>query len=122
MSTLNFSFWSDRPATERFGVRYKTAIDGKEVYVDSDQGHRGVEQRIHTGYTSLLVALHRAKDEGVDVTNPRWYKDATDDEVRRVFRSDQSEEMPLLDERIRVMREVGTELCEVRASLARKSG
>jgi hypothetical protein len=110
---LNFSFWSDRPAHERYGVKYKTAVDGKEVYVESEQGHRQVEEKVHTGYSSLLAALHRAKDEGVDVANPRWYMDASEEDIRRVFRSDQAEEMPLLEDRIRVMRQVGTTLCEV---------
>ena len=69
---------------------------------------------MYTGYFSLLAALHRAIEEGVDVTNPKWYgKEASDEELKKVFRTVQEEEMPLLEERIRVLREVGGVLCDV---------
>lgn len=104
VSSLNFSFWSDLPADQRYGVRWKTGVDGK--------GTPG-EEKVHTGYWSLIAALHRAKENGTDVANPRWYKDATDEELTQVFQSEQVEEIPLLEKRIEVMREVGTVLCEV---------
>lgn len=44
MDLLNFSFWSEKSAEERFGVVYK----GKKW----------------TGYNSLLAALHRALEGG----------------------------------------------------------
>lgn len=51
------------------------------------------------------------------MTNPQWYgKEASDEELKRVFRSDQEEEMPLLEERIKVLREVGGVLCDVSQS------
>ncbi|GAA5883242.1 hypothetical protein JCM16303_007325 [Sporobolomyces ruberrimus] len=104
VSSLNFSFWSSLPSQKRYGVEYETACDGK--------AKEGEGEVVWTGYFSLLAALHRAIEEGIDVTNPRWYgKEATDEDLRRVFRSDQEEEMPLLDERIRVLREVGGVLC-----------
>lgn len=70
-------------------------------------------EQVWTGYWSLLAALHRAQEEGIDITTPAFYRDCDEDVLRRVFRSDQEEEMPLLEERMRVMREVGTVLCEV---------
>ncbi|GAA6008813.1 hypothetical protein JCM11491_003792 [Sporobolomyces phaffii] len=109
VSSLNFSFWSTLGPDERYGVTYKSACDGKAT--DGDGDGEGV---VWTGYFSLLAALHRALEDGVDVTNPTWYgRDATDDELRRVFRSDPGrEELPLLDERIRVLRQVGGVLCD----------
>ena len=44
MDLLNFSFWSEKPESERFAVEYR----GKKW----------------TGYWSLVAALHRALDEG----------------------------------------------------------
>ncbi|GAA5955014.1 hypothetical protein JCM3765_003161 [Sporobolomyces pararoseus] len=105
VSSLNFSFWSSLPSDKRYGVRYKSACDGK-----AKEGEREV---VWTGYFSLLAALHRAIEAGVDVTDPKWYgKEATDEELKTVLRSDQVEEIPLLEERIRVLREVGGVLCE----------
>lgn len=109
VSSLNFSFWSDLPSDQRYGVKWKTGVDGKET-VDA----AGVaEEKVYTGYSCLLSALHRAREEGIDVINPRWYATADEEALRRVFRSDQEEEIPLLEERIKVLREVGGVLCEV---------
>lgn len=84
---LNFSFWSERPEGERFAIEYR--------------GERW------TGYWSLVAALRRAVDEGVEVTSPAWWREAGEGEVRAVFRSATDEEMPLLDERVRCLREAG---------------
>lgn len=44
MDLLNFSFWSEKSAHERFAIEYKG--------------------RVWTGYWSLIAALQRALDEG----------------------------------------------------------
>ncbi|ORY91685.1 hypothetical protein BCR35DRAFT_286654 [Leucosporidium creatinivorum] len=108
VSSLNFSFWSDLPSDKRYGVKWKTGVDGKETLSAAGVA----EEKVHTGYWSLISALHRAREEGVDVTNPRWYATADEKALKRVFRSDQEEEIPLLEERIKVLREVGGVLCE----------
>lgn len=109
VSSLNFSFWSDLPSDKRYGVKWKTGVDGKETF-----DAQGVaEQKVHAGYWSLISALHRAQEEGIDVTNPRWYATADEEALKRVFRSDQEEQIPLLEQRIAVLREVGAVLCEV---------
>ncbi|KAI5479775.1 hypothetical protein MNV49_002587 [Pseudohyphozyma bogoriensis] len=102
VSALNFSFWSDLPSDKRYGVQWKAGVDGKCV----DEA-----EKVHTGYWSLIAALHRAKEEGVDITNPKVYKELSVESLRKVFRSDQAEEIPLFDERVRVLREVGEVLC-----------
>ncbi|KAH9820461.1 putative Queuosine, Q, salvage protein family, partial [Teratosphaeria destructans] len=87
MDLLNFSFWSALPDAQRYQVEYR--------------GRRW------TGYDSLLAALRRALDEGIPITTPRFWREgnATDRELRHVFRSATDEEMPLLDERVRILRE-----------------
>ncbi|GAA5927878.1 queuosine 5'-phosphate N-glycosylase/hydrolase [Sporobolomyces koalae] len=105
VSSLNFSFWSALPTDERFGVLYTTACDGK--------AERPEEHCMWTGYFSLLAALWRAIERGVDVTNPAWYgTEATDEDLEAVFASDQAEPIPLLKERIVVLRQVGSILCQ----------
>ena len=88
MDLLNFSFWSERPDAERFCVDYR----GKRW----------------TGYWSLVAALQRALDEGLFITSPSyWHREAgyNDEVFRHVFRSATSEPMPMLEERIAVLRE-----------------
>lgn len=95
MDLLNFSFWSDLPEEERFCIEYR----GKRW----------------TGYNSLVAALRRGLEEGVPITTPRFWRsgDCTDEVLKRVFRSASGEEMPLLRERVRFLRETGDRLHEV---------
>ncbi|KAF6755939.1 hypothetical protein DFP72DRAFT_989993 [Ephemerocybe angulata] len=100
ISALNFSFWSEREGTEgRYGVEWWT-------------GWRKEERTVHTGYWSLVAALDRALEENIPITDPVFYAsevDCPDSLIERVFRqAEQStESIPLLSERIKIMREVG---------------
>ena len=99
MDLLNFSFFSDRSKVEeRFAVEYK----GKRW----------------NGYWGLVAALQRALDEGIRITDPMFWHDeeeCTEDVCRHVFRSaTDEEEMPMLKERIMVLREAAEVLCKVR--------
>lgn len=87
---MNFSFWS--PGNEKFTVNYR----GKD----------------YTGYWSLCALVHRAIDEGIPVTNPTFWRQAGDNALRRVFRSDSAVDIPLLQERMHVIRESGQVLLE----------
>lgn len=96
MDLLNFSFWSARPDAERFAVEYR----GKRW----------------TGYWSLVAALRRALEEGVEITSPDFWQDeneCTDELMAHVFRSATAEEMPLLKERLDVLWEAGNRLYQV---------
>ncbi|KAH8548955.1 hypothetical protein BGW37DRAFT_160671 [Umbelopsis sp. PMI_123] len=92
---LNFSFWSDRdpddksvPHPERYAVEYQ-----------------GVN---YTGYWALCACINRAIQEGYPILKPQWWaKEATDQELLHIFRSNTEEQMPMIKERIRVMREDG---------------
>lgn len=56
------------------------------------------------------------ENEGVDILNPAYWhdEDFTEDVVRDVFRSATTEEMALLDERFRFMKDASEVLCKVR--------
>ena len=95
MDLLNFSFWSDLPDDQRYQVEYR--------------GRRW------TGYSSLVACLRRAIDEGVSITTPRFWSDpaCSDQPFASVFRSATDEEIPMLAERINLLREAGEILREV---------
>ncbi|KAE8152906.1 hypothetical protein BDV25DRAFT_50488 [Aspergillus avenaceus] len=95
MDLLNFSFWSERTEEERFAIEYR--------------GRRW------TGYWSLVAALQRALDEKIPITTPAFWAnetECTESVLRHVFRSMTDEEIPLLQERLRCLREAGRVLCE----------
>lgn len=90
MNLLNFSFWSELPETERFAVDYR--------------GERW------TGYWSLIAALQRALDDGHPITTPDFWQDrdaCPDSLLEHIFRSASDEPMPLLQQRISILREAG---------------
>lgn len=73
----------------------------------------------YTGYKSLLACLQRALDEGIPATTPRFWVDesCSDETWKHVFRSATEEEIPLLAQRIAILRESGQVLHQVRPSL-----
>ncbi|KAG0270518.1 hypothetical protein DFQ27_005596 [Actinomortierella ambigua] len=99
---LNFSFWSDVDIQDT-GVphpdRYRVTLDGVG----------------YTGYWSMVAAVNRALEEGIPITTPSFFASPEkfpDEEITRVFRSDTVEPIPLLKERIAVIREAGRVLVE----------
>ncbi|KAF2804849.1 uncharacterized protein BDZ99DRAFT_490963 [Mytilinidion resinicola] len=95
MDLLNFSFWSEKNAEERFTVEYK--------------------EKRWTGYWSLVAALQRALDEEIPITSPAFWaneEECTEEVLRSVFRSVTSEEVPLFAERVACLREAGEILVE----------
>ncbi|GFS16859.1 UPF0553 protein C9orf64 [Elysia marginata] len=85
-AVLNFSFWSEKESN-RFTVQYK--------------------DKSHTGYWALCAAMNRALDEGNKITTASYYSTVTMDQMKQMFRSDSEIEMPLLEERQRVLVEAG---------------
>ncbi|KAI5806737.1 hypothetical protein DFH27DRAFT_549786 [Peziza echinospora] len=95
MDLLNFSFWSELPQDKRFSIEYR----GKRW----------------TGYSSLVAVIQRALDEGIPITCPYFWVDeevCTDALLRYIFRSAGEEDIPLLSQRITMMRIAGDILCE----------
>ncbi|KAL0960783.1 hypothetical protein HGRIS_005804 [Hohenbuehelia grisea] len=108
ISSLNFSFWSEREGNpDRYGVEWQSAWVGEDA----------ARREVFTGYWSLVAALNRAiADDGIPITDPAFYSSETlcpDSVIENVFREagESSEPIPLLKERIAVMREVGFILC-----------
>jgi hypothetical protein len=90
MNLLNFSFWSQLAETERFAVEF--------------QGEKW------TGYWSLIAALQRALEEGYPITSPDFWQDrdaCPDSVLEHIFRSATNEPMPLLSDRISILRDAG---------------
>ncbi|EJD34842.1 hypothetical protein AURDEDRAFT_117546 [Auricularia subglabra TFB-10046 SS5] len=100
VSSLNFSFWSDRAARERFGVAWR-------------RGWADERRTVHTGYWSLVAALDRALETGRPVIDPRVYSSMTDEDVQVLFAQAPNcqEGIPLPAERAEIMRENGNILC-----------
>ncbi|KAF7352554.1 Queuosine salvage protein [Mycena venus] len=105
ISALNFSFWSEREGLpDRYGVLWQ------ESWVSS-------RPKLWTGYWTLVACLNRAlQDDSIPITDPTFYSSETlcpDSLIEHVFRPAEgcSERIPLLDQRIAVMREVGFILC-----------
>lgn len=62
-----------------------------------------------------------ALEEGIPITTPAFFASEErlpDKEIERIFRSDTKEQVPLLQDRIRVIREAGRVLVEVRLFLS----
>ncbi|KAI8328758.1 hypothetical protein BC941DRAFT_463890 [Chlamydoabsidia padenii] len=96
---LNFSFWSDLDIADR-------TIAHPDRYAVE---YKGVS---YTGYWSLCAAINRALDNGIPVTDPHYLSEATDGDLAMIFKSDTKEEVPMLNERIQLMRHAGQMLCE----------
>ncbi|KAJ2757764.1 hypothetical protein H4S06_003023 [Coemansia sp. BCRC 34490] len=118
VDALNFSFWSAntlQPADE--------SNDEEEEEQGDAGGTRSSRQRYtvtldgtaYTGYWTLCAAVNRALREGTAMTDAAFYSRITEAEAAHVFRTDDAaaqEAIPLLGERVRVLREVGGVLRE----------
>ena len=91
MDLLNFSFWCDGDGPD-------------DVFIVAYGGEK------RTGYWSLVACIQRALAEDIPITTPSFWTnetECTDDLLRHVFRSDTSTPIPLLSERIHMIREAG---------------
>ncbi|KAG6865127.1 hypothetical protein C0991_004968 [Blastosporella zonata] len=106
ISCLNFSFWSEKEGQpDRYGVEWRDKWDSDE-------------KKLWTGYWSLVASLNRAlADDNIPITDPNFYSSellCPDSLIEHVFRAapQSTEPIPLLKERIAIMREVGSILCK----------
>lgn len=65
-----------------------------------------------TGYFALCKAIHRAMNEGVDIVNPKFYATITESQLSKILRSDNEIQIPLFQERLKCLHEVGNSLLE----------
>ncbi|KAF8585090.1 hypothetical protein K439DRAFT_1632912 [Ramaria rubella] len=103
ISSLNFSFWSEKEGTSQESQRF--AVEWREGW--------GIKRKkIWTGYWSLVAAINKALEANIPITDPFFYSSkiiCPDAILENVFRpaAGCSECVPLLTERISIMREVG---------------
>ncbi|KAJ2785033.1 hypothetical protein H4R18_000741 [Coemansia javaensis] len=91
VDALNFSFWPTRADRAQ---QYMVTLDGTP----------------YRGYWSLCAAVNRALREGVAITDARHYAHMTAEALAHVFRTDDpqaQEPIPMLAERVQVLREAG---------------
>ncbi len=87
-TSINFAF-TDFETRKRWEVE-----DGGRVYADAD---------------GLHYCLHRALGEGIPILDGAWLREVESDDLRKILRGGNSE-LQLLDERARILREVGETL------------
>ncbi|KAL6256396.1 hypothetical protein P5V15_012509 [Pogonomyrmex californicus] len=85
--TLNFSLWYPK-STKQWQIR-------------------GL-----TGFYALGAALKRAVLEGIKIWDPVYYTRITEDEMKYIFRSDNGTEIPFLNKRRNILRQVGSVLLQ----------
>lgn len=88
LDTLNFCFWTE-------GNDTKWKVSG------------------HTGYFALCAAIKRAAYESRLITDPKFYSTITREELEYILRGDdESTKIPLLNERLKCLHQVGKVLIE----------
>uniref|UniRef100_A0A3Q0R424 Queuosine 5'-phosphate N-glycosylase/hydrolase n=1 Tax=Amphilophus citrinellus TaxID=61819 RepID=A0A3Q0R424_AMPCI len=91
VDTMNFSFWPEKE-TQQCEVTYKGTT--------------------YTGYMTLCAAITRAMEEGVPITDPKYFSQMSVEELGHILRSDNETPMPMLRERHQVLTEGGRALLE----------
>lgn len=86
VDTLNFNFWAG-DSTEKFAVSWNGAL--------------------HTGYFSLCAVVARALREGIPLLDAEFCRSISLQQVEHIFRSDTNVQIPLLEERHKVLQEWG---------------
>jgi Potential Queuosine, Q, salvage protein family len=89
-TTINFAF-TDFETRRRWEIE-----EGGRVFADAD---------------GLHFCLHRALREGIPVLDGAWLREVEADDLRRILRGG-NDELQLLGERARILREVGSVLVE----------
>ena len=89
--TLNFSFWMPE--------------DGPQYVVT----YKGVT---YTGYLAMCAAINRALDQGVPLTDPKYFVNVDKDTLGSLLVGDKDVPIPLLEKRVDCLHEVGSVLIE----------
>jgi len=106
IDTLNFSFWSDNEL-----INYSLVNNTKPISIEK---YTVIYNQIpYTGYWALCAAVNRALDEGFPITEANYYAHINETELKHIFRSDSSVQIPLLDSRLKILQETGKILLEV---------
>ncbi len=84
-NAISFSYWND-PGQPTWAVEYQ----GKPL---------------SRGTWSMIAALHRAIEEGIPLSDPRYLAEIRDEEFGHIVRGNTT--IPLLEERAAILREIG---------------
>ncbi|KAL0099690.1 hypothetical protein PUN28_019829 [Cardiocondyla obscurior] len=87
LDTLNFSFWTETGAS-------KWKVNGE------------------TGYFAFCAAVSRAIDQGKPMWDPKYYSKITQQDAETIFRGDGEVGIPLIQERVKALREAGKVLVD----------
>lgn len=87
LDTLNFSFWTDTGAS-------KWKVNGE------------------TGYFAFCNAVQRAIDEGKPMWDPKYYSQITQKEAEIIFRGDDKNTIPLIEDRVKNLQQAGKVLLD----------
>jgi Potential Queuosine, Q, salvage protein family len=128
ISSLNFSFWSEKDDhPDRYGVKWRESWTSDKRTVWTGYWslvaaiNRGLQVFSHPGLSELTLpnmTLSIALDEGMPITDPHFYSSdirCPDSVFNHVFRPaiQSSEPIPLLKERVAILRQNGKILCKV---------
>ncbi|XP_041855079.1 queuosine salvage protein isoform X2 [Melanotaenia boesemani] len=91
VDTMNFSFWPEKE-TQQCEVTFKGTT--------------------YRGYMTLCASITRAMEEGIPITDPKYFSQMSVEELGHVLRSDNETPMPMLQERHKVLTEGGRVLLE----------
>ncbi|VDK86380.1 unnamed protein product [Onchocerca ochengi] len=61
----------------------------------------------YTGYLAACACINRALEENIPITSSSYMENVTPDDVRKIFKTDDGSEIPLLQERVNVLNEAG---------------
>eukprot|EP00842_Homolaphlyctis_polyrhiza_P002680 jgi/Hompol1/3412/HPOL_003230-RA len=85
---LNFSFWNERSVLPRFSITF--------------------DDETYKGYWTLCACIQRALRQGIPITTPSFWIEASTDELKQVFQQDKgTDEMPMLETRIEMLKRAG---------------
>ncbi|KAJ3573185.1 hypothetical protein NP233_g2602 [Leucocoprinus birnbaumii] len=105
-----------------YGTSQRYGVEWYASWAEAEKP--GGRRQVFTGYWSLVASLDRALwEEDIPFVNPEFYSSETlcpESLIEHVFRPtpESTESMPLIRDRIRIMRENGSILCNVGARLA----
>ncbi|CAG4950576.1 unnamed protein product [Parnassius apollo] len=66
----------------------------------------------YTGYYALEAALNKAIKEGVEIADPAFYSKITKEQLHEILKGDNSVDIPLFDQRLSILHEVGSILLD----------
>ncbi|XP_053965025.1 queuosine salvage protein [Anastrepha ludens] len=114
LSPNNFSQNDIHPkATDPHAIEWIFVVDTLNFCFWTPTDHTKYKVNGFTGYFALCAAINRAMDEGIDITNATYYSKIDGETLRQVFRPDDGQtSIPLFEQRIACLNEVGTRLLE----------